>query len=139
MHCYWTGELKLGAIEGVVKTEAGWYGGREVTLVTYHTGEISLTGLMKQASDIQCADSVYVPATKLAVANKQKGLKVGELRNGYRKAKASDQKKQMESTPYAKLKLTPAQATKVNAYARVDTAKAMSYLTKKQKEQLNSY
>ena len=32
--CFWTGEMKLGQIEGVVRTEAGFIGRREVTLVS---------------------------------------------------------------------------------------------------------
>ena len=32
MACFWTGEYKLGKIDGVIKTETGWYDHREVTL-----------------------------------------------------------------------------------------------------------
>ena len=33
MHCFWTGEMKLGQLKGVLETEAGFIGGHEVTLV----------------------------------------------------------------------------------------------------------
>jgi peptide methionine sulfoxide reductase MsrA len=29
-HCFWTGEMKLGQIEGVVRTEAGYIAGRKL-------------------------------------------------------------------------------------------------------------
>ena len=52
MYCFWTGEMNLGSIEGVVKTEAGFFDGREVTRVWYHNQTLSLdelarTGLAK--------------------------------------------------------------------------------------------
>ena len=41
-YCFWTGEMKLGQIEGVVRTEAGYFQGQEVTLVEYEPARISL-------------------------------------------------------------------------------------------------
>jgi len=56
--CFWTGEMKLGQIEGVVRTEAGFFKGREVTLVEYAPGQVSLEDLAaaqdKRASLIPC-------------------------------------------------------------------------------------
>ncbi|HZE57869.1 MAG TPA: hypothetical protein VE031_08445 [Chthoniobacterales bacterium] len=54
----------------------------------------------------------------------------------YRKAPADDQKKQIEGTPFARLQLSAEQATKVNAFAREDQAKALAWLTPAQREQL---
>lgn len=51
--CFWTGEMKLGQIEGVVRTEAGYLKGREVTLVDYSPERISLVGPGRLASPIQ--------------------------------------------------------------------------------------
>ena len=34
-HCFWTGEMRLGSIPGVLKTEAGFYDRRDVTKVWY--------------------------------------------------------------------------------------------------------
>ncbi|WP_435579454.1 VPGUxxT family thioredoxin-like (seleno)protein, type 2 [Gilvibacter sp.] len=41
MYCFWSGEKALGSLAGVVKTEAGFSGGREVVKVTYNKDEIS--------------------------------------------------------------------------------------------------
>ncbi len=114
MHCFWTGEMKLGQIDGVFETEAGWLEGWEVTLVHYDPAKISFTDLVKQAKNFDCANKVYADP------------------KGYRPASPSDQKKQIQGTPFARLNLTPQQATKVNAFARTDPKKAFSYLTPEQ-------
>ena len=119
MHCFWTGEMKLGQIDGVTLTEAGWLGGREVTLVTYDPQVISESALRKQAQSLKCADKVF-----------------SDLK-GYRKARDSDQKRQLQGTKFAKLKLSPQQATKVNAWARVDAKKARRWLNAEQLKQLD--
>ena len=49
MYCFWTGEMNLGSIEGVVKTEAGFLDGREVTRVWYHNQALSLDELARQS------------------------------------------------------------------------------------------
>lgn len=112
-HCFWTGETKLGALEGVVATEAGWVGGREVTLVTYHKKNLPLRKLIQQARKLRVANHIYL-----------------------RTAKKSDQKRQIPGTPFAKLKLTPAQACKVNAHCRTHPEKARAYLTASQRQSL---
>lgn len=110
--CFWTGEMKLGGIDGVKRTEAGFLGGHEVTLVDYDPGKISLEALKRQASAAGVADETYLTL------------------DGYRKAPESDQKRQLQGTKYARMKLTPEQAAKVNAFARTDPKKADAFLEK---------
>ncbi len=114
MSCFWTGEMKLGQIEGVSETEAGWIKGHEVTLVHFDPTKISFTALVKKAKKHKCANKVYADP------------------KGYRPASKSDQKKQLQGTRFSHLKLTPQQATKVNAFARTDPKKAFGYLTPEQ-------
>jgi hypothetical protein len=136
MYCFWTGEMALGQIDGVIITEAGFMDGNEVTLVKYDPAVISLPQLITAAEKVECANTVSVPATDLPTA-KTTRLKVGTI-FGYRTAPASDQKKQISSTPAEKLTLTPAQATKVNAWIRTDPAKALNFLTKSQQARLKT-
>jgi phage gp16-like protein len=105
-----------------------------VTLVKYDPATLSLDQLTKAAAKVRCADVLYVPAKSLAVA-RTAGLKAEAL-EGYRTAPASDQKKQMQGTAVARLKLSGAQATKVNAWIRVEPAKAGQFLTPSQRAQL---
>lgn len=137
-YCFWTGEMKLGQIEGVVRTEAGFLDGHEVTVVDYLPATVSLPDLVRQAKAAGVADRIHFPAhaqsTGAAV-----GLKEGALLDGsYRPAPASDQKKQLEGTNLARLALTPEQATKLNSFYRVDPAKAAQWLTPAQRSQLQT-
>ena len=130
MYCFWTGEMALGQIDGVITTEAGFMSGREVTLVRYDPEVIALPKLITAAEKVECANAVHVPAADLAQA-KASRLNVGTI-SAYRAAPASDQKKQIQGTAAQKLTLSTAQATKVNAWLRVDSTKALRYLTPSQ-------
>ncbi len=109
-HCFWTGERVLGGIDGVTRTEAGFLDGNEVTLVDYDAAQIPLAELTRKAKASGVATRVF---TSL---------------EGYRKAPASDQKRQLQGTQYADMKLTPEQATKLNAFARTSPEKANAVL-----------
>ena len=134
MFCFWTGESKLGAIDGVVTTEAGWIGGKEVTLVKYDPASITIQSLIKQAQQLDCAHGIYLPAAERGRVDAGR-LKMQPL-DGYRVAKAGDQKKQIQGTPAASLKLNGAQATKVNAWIRRNPEKAKSFLSPAQLKRL---
>jgi len=134
MSCFWTGEMELGKIDGVVHTEAGFMLGHEVTRVAYDPEAITLPALIAEAEKVRCANSVWVPEIDLPLASANR-LEVGAIA-GYRSAPASDQKKQIEGTTVAALHLQGAQATKVNAWIRVDAAKALTYLTPAQQTKL---
>lgn len=110
--CFWTGEMKLGAMDGVTCTEAGFLNGSEVTLVDYDPAKISLEELSRRAKEAGVASKVFT-----------------DWKSGYEKAPESDQKRQLQGTKYAKMDLTPEQATKVNAFARTDPKRADEFLT----------
>ena len=134
MSCFWTGEMELGQIEGVVATEAGFMNGREVTAVRYDPRILTLPQLIAAAEKVKCADSVWVPDGDRESV-KTSRLAMGRIA-GYRAAPASDQKKQLSGTFAERLTLSMAQATKMNAWIRSDVNKAMSYLTPSQREAL---
>ncbi len=119
--CFWTGELVIGGVPGVVKTEAGWLKGREVTLVSYDATKVSQEAIVAHAKKNSCADQVYGGA---------------DLRQ-YRPARESDQKRQLQGTRFAKVdNLSAYQKTKLNAFARGNPEKAMEFLTPQQKARL---
>lgn len=135
-YCFWTGEMKLGQIDGVVRTEAGFFQGREVTLVDYIPSRVSLDELARKARQDGVADSVHLPAGSKRMAVSAPVRAGVPLDQSYRPAPAGDQKKQMQGTPFARLKLTPEHATKVNAFARENPRKALEWLSPAQREQL---
>ena len=59
MYCFWTGEMQLGGIDGVIKTEAGFYYGREVVKVWFDESELEFKDLVAEAAKIKCANRVY--------------------------------------------------------------------------------
>jgi hypothetical protein len=130
MSCFWTGEMELGKIDGIITTEAGFLDGHEVTLVSYDPNMIALPALISAAEKVHCATAVWVPQADLADA-KAARLAVAVM-SGYRPAPADDQKKQLQGTAAAALNLKGAQATKLNAWVRVDAAKALSFLSPRQ-------
>lgn len=137
--CFWTGEMKLGQIDGVIRTEAGFLEGHEVTVVDFLPARLSLTDLVRQAKDSGVADSIHFSSKAPRPAVAVLGIREGApLDQSYRVAPASDQKKQIEGTPLGRLRLTPEQATKVNAFARTNPGKALEYLTPAQREQLQA-
>ena len=136
MYCFWTGEYELGSIAGVVATEAGFYRGREVTLVTYHNQQLALTDLIGEAADRECARTVYLDAESTAV---QSRLKVKQFDpSKYRPAPASDQKKQLQRwlTGHKDLHLTMLQLTKLNSFLPDDPEAMLQWLSPRQLNQL---
>ena len=129
-YCFWSGEMRLGQIPGVVRTEAGFVAGHEATLVDYDPAQVSLGSLVQQAERARCADAVYVTSPEQArLAAQAHVSRVLDLGNHYRRAPASDQKKQIQGTAAEGWNLTPEQATKVNAWIRTEPSRALGVLT----------
>ena len=142
MYCFWTGEAKLGSLDGVIATEAGFYDGHEVVVVKYDEDTIKLLDLVAEAEKFECASAVYLP-TKIdrdLVANKTrlKNVKLFDSKKGYRKAPQADQKKQLSKvTGLEDLNLTPMQWTKLNS-SRVSGQSFESWLSPRQLEKLGT-
>ncbi len=133
MHCFWTGEARLGALDGVTTTEAGFFDGREVVRVTYDESRISRGDLLAAASRAKCADRVYLHPRERTLTGDRFGIFDPAA---YRRAPESDQKRQLRGTAAEDLDLGPEQATKVNAWIRTDPAKARSFMDPAQRAQL---
>ena len=121
MYCFWTGEAKLGSLDGVSETEAGFYDGHEVVVVKYNDQAIDLLTLVGEAEKFDCASAVYLPdeADRKLVKDKTRLRTVRnfDFSSGYRRPPESDQKRQLSSakTMLKKLDLTPKQWTKLNS------------------------
>ena len=128
-HCFWTGEYRLGKIDGVLETEAGFLDGREVTLVHFDENKISLEELAKQAARVKCADKIYTKEGKSLA-----GLPGGKLDQSYRAAPASDQKRQIQR--WKALSGVPGlngvQLTKINSLAPTNFSEALMWLSPRQ-------
>ena len=133
MSCFWTGEYRLGKIDGVLATEAGWLDGREVTLVRYDKNSVSLESLAQQAAKVQCAQKVYTSNGKPLA-----GLKGGKLTRDYRTASATDQKRQLSRWPALRQvpSINAMQLTKINSLAPDNRQQAIEWLSPKQRAAL---
>lgn len=59
MFCFWEGEVKLGGIEGVVASRAGFLEGGEIVEVQFDSSRLSYRQLLERALRLRCADRVY--------------------------------------------------------------------------------
>jgi hypothetical protein len=59
MYCFWTGEKKIAGIKGVLETQAGFMGGREVVKTTFDPTLVSYESLIKQAQAQSCASHIF--------------------------------------------------------------------------------
>jgi len=134
-HCFWVGETQIGRINGVITTEAGWLEGREVTRVIYDPSILSLQELSERARAADSALKVYAPGDAAGVLV---GFATGQLDDSYRPAGSSDQKKQLAgwSTLRRVPDLTDMQITKLNAFAPISRAKALEWLSPRQRRAL---
>ncbi|MCG8564985.1 MAG: thioredoxin family protein [Desulfobacterales bacterium] len=136
MACFWVGEFELGRLPGVLTTEAGWYDGREVTRVVFHNRHTSLEKLVDQAARVDCARRVYLPRGTPPPTTRLEIFPF-DARN-YRRADPGDQKKQIQN--WKALKAVPhinaQQLTRLNAWAPIDRARALDWLSPRQQRHL---
>lgn len=115
MHCFWEGEARLGSIEGVLATRAGFIDGQEVVDVTYDAGHLDAATLIAEAD-------------RRGVAGK--AWRDGDP--GFREAPPSDQKRHLSGTRWEKAPdLTPLQAARINS-ALADGKDPAAWLTPRQ-------
>jgi hypothetical protein len=135
-HCFWTGEFELGQIRGVISTEAGWLEGREVVLLRYHRNLLSVKTLVEKAGQTDSADKIYLTTELERERVLQDGrMTVGTLDDSYKRADASDQKRQIRKSVFDKMNLSPMQQTKVNSFAPISMDRALSWLTTLQRRE----
>jgi len=125
MYCFWSGELKLGQIKGVVNTKPGFMNGREVVEVQFDKQQTSFRDLLKTAKKYQAIEGAFVNSEQ------QKNIAKKEF-NAVRKTGRfrldGEPKYYMSKTSYKHLPMLPLQRIKVNLalYARQNPQKFLS-------------
>lgn len=115
-HCFWEGEGCLGALPGVVATEAAWLGGFEVVSVRFDPAVVGYADLLRAAHAAGCASAVFArDAGELETARSIYPDAARLAPQAPRAARAADQKRYLSATPLASLELTPLQQARVNA------------------------
>lgn len=135
--CFWVGEYLFGSIPGVVKTEAGWYENREMTLVTFHRDYVALDELVDFAEGKQCAERVYLFDGRQDYHPSNLASELFD-KNRYRTAGEGDQKKQLQGWyGLHRVKyLTEMQMTKLNGFWPDDQDEGLGLLSPRQRAML---
>lgn len=127
MYCFWSGELKLGQIEGVTNTLPGFMGGREVVEVTFNPEKTSYTELIDQANKVNSFDGIF------AMDSKQKEIAERIVNNSQIKSTDDfrvdrEPKYYMSKTAYKHVPMLPQQRISVNRaiYNRQDPSVYLS-------------
>jgi peptide methionine sulfoxide reductase MsrA len=116
MYCYWEGEAKLGALDGVITTRIGELDRAEVVEVTFDPAVIEYKKLVEKAKEMDCTHKVFARTdaqakTAKAVVDEKKVVRSDQEID----AKTQQQYHLAHFPRYHFLPLTAAQATKVNA------------------------
>jgi hypothetical protein len=113
MYCFWTGEKKLGNVEGVLETQPGFMNGQEVVEVKYNPVLISYENLVEEAKQASCASHVFTEnKNQIAVAQKIVGKNGASKKSKFRLDK--EPKYYLSKSVYRYIPMTQFQATKVN-------------------------
>lgn len=113
MHCFWEGEMRLGALDGVVQTRPGFLNSEEVVEVQYDPRIVDFEKLLSSAQQMQCASRVYPRSDKQLQTATKKAVP----------AKRTDEKIRLDKEPkyyltnseYRFIPMTELQANRVNA------------------------
>ncbi len=115
MHCFWVGEAKLGAQEGVITTRTGWLDNSEVVELTFDSDVVSYKWLVKQAQSMECADRVFARSDEQRkLAGKIEAVRV-ERSDESMRATPKDDKYELAQTDWRFIPMTELQATRANA------------------------
>lgn len=116
MHCYWEGEAKLGALDGVISTRIGMLAKKEVVEVTFDPTVIGYKAVVEKAKEMDCTHAVFARTDAQAKTAKEVvAEKLVERSDKDIDADTQQQYHLAQHPRYHYLPLTAAQATKVNA------------------------
>lgn len=116
MHCFWEGEARLGALDGVLATRAGWLAEREVVEVIFDPARLAYGPLVRRALELDCARRIFtVNAEQLRQARALAPDRAVPAPATPRDAEAGDGKYHLRQSPLRYLPLTPLQAARVNS------------------------
>lgn len=115
MHCFWVGEARLGALDGVLSAEAAWVDGLEVVNVRFDPERVTYGELLARAREVECASHVFTTNEAQAKLCAELELPNSALESTPKDAKPSDHLHDLAASPLRYLPMTTLQALRVNA------------------------
>ncbi len=133
MGCFWSGEAKLGAVDGVIASRCGFLKG-EVVELTFDPKVISYAALVEKARELRCASFVVARTDeqlKIAteIISQQPKAKVIRSDAAIRPAAKDTKYHLRRHRRYYLLPLTELQAARVNSALAVKGGKPDTYLS----------
>jgi len=113
MYCFWSGELKLGQLEGVIETAPGFMNGREVVQLTFDQSQTNYDELLKAAKQIGAIDGAFYATDHQERIAKQY-FKGGSIKSTNEFVLDGDPKYYLSKTKLKYLPMLPLQRIEVN-------------------------
>lgn len=133
MHCFWEGEAKLGAIEGVVGTRPGFLDGHEVVEATYNPDAVSFKLLLMRAREAGCVSRVYPrDRTQARVTASVAPEAAAPITEEAVRPAPDDALYYLDQSPIRAVPMTPMQAMRTNAALGRGVGDAAEWLSPRQ-------
>jgi hypothetical protein len=133
-YCFWSGEIELGKLEGVVSTEAGFMHGSEVVELHFNPGVLSYEEFLRKAKRSGVLREAYV----LSAEQRKTAIRLlGDDRVLWAKTFRPDNQSKyyLSQTPYRHLPLTGMQSIRINR-AVFERRNPDIYLSPRQRDML---
>ncbi|MCY2959574.1 MAG: hypothetical protein NTY35_05350 [Planctomycetota bacterium] len=136
MPCFWEGQQRLGALDGVIDARPGFLEGREVVDVQFDGARVKLADLARRAGEMECASAIHVARTAdLDVLPGSLRERARVLDGDVRPAGPGDDLRRLKAArDYDLLPLTRAQAVRANAELAASGSVRAGTLTPRQEE-----
>ena len=116
VHCFWVGQEKLGAIDGVADARPAFLEELEVVDVRYDPARVSLADLIAQAKQVEVADRIWVTDDEeLKIARTALGEQAAKLTEAPKLAPDSDDLRALHASVWKKLQAPRTQSVRLNA------------------------
>ena len=139
MHCFWVGQAKLGALEGIADARPAFLEGLEVVDVRYDPRRLPLTKLIEAAKGANVADRVWVSNDEeLVLARKVLGVPATKIADVPRAAPDSDDLRALKASRWAKHPLPRALAVQANARFAAGEGPPLDLLSPRQRASMKT-
>ena len=114
MPCFWTGEVCLGDLEGIVSTRTGFLEGHEVVEVEYDPRRLSYASLVRHGREKGCISQAFARTTEELDAARSEVADHAVKSTKRVRGSSKDDKYQLRHSTWRFVPMTELQATRAN-------------------------